>query len=70
MFINLSLLESNCTICKDFSDYVWSMLLIIKFLVYDCHLHIKSIAYSVVMHDLLGVFSDIINVYLALLRSH
>ena len=68
-FIYLSLLELNCTICKDFSDSIQFLFLIIKFVVDDYHFHINSIAYSVVMRDFPGIFSDIINVYLALLFS-
>ena len=62
-------MDSNCTVCKDFSDSIWSLFLIIKFAVDACHFHINLIAYSVVMRDSLGVLSDIINVYLALLLS-
>ena len=69
MFIDLSGLDSNCTIFKDFSDSVRSLFLIIKFAVDACHFHINYIAYSVVMRDSLGVFSDIINFYLTLLHS-
>ena len=58
----LVLLDSNCTILKDFSDSIRSLFLIIKFAVDACHFHINLIAYSVVMHDSLGVLSDIINV--------
>ena len=67
MFTDLSVLELNHTVCKDFSDFVRSLFLIIKFPVYASHFHINLIDYSVVIRDLLGVFSVIINVYLALL---
>ena len=62
MFIDLSLLESKYTVYIDFSDYVRSLFPIIEFAVDASHFHIISITYSVVVRDLLGVFSYIINV--------
>ena len=67
--IYLGVLDLNCTICKDSSDYIRSVFPIIKFAVDANHFQINLIAYSVLMRDSLGVFSDIINVYLALLHS-
>ena len=63
------MLDSNCTVCKDFSDSIRSLFPIIKFAVDASNLHINLIANSVVMRDSLGVFSDIMNVYLELLCS-
>ena len=60
-------LESNYTVCKDLSDYLRSLFLIIKFAVGSSHFHIKLIAYCVVMRDLPRVFSEIINAYLLVL---
>ena len=62
------MLDSNCTVCKDFSDSIRSLFPIIKFAVDASHFHINLIAYSVVIRDLLGVSYAIINVYLALLN--
>ena len=67
MSVYLYLFYSNCIICKYFSDSARSVFLIMKFAVYTCNFHINLIAYSLVMRDSLGAFSDIINVYLALL---
>ena len=66
-FVYISPLYLNCTACKEFSDSIQSLFLITKFVVDACNFNINLITYSVVMHQLLGVFSDIINVYLALL---
>ena len=57
------------SLCKDFSDYISSLFLIVKFAVDASYSHINLIIISAVMRDLLGVFYDIINVYLALLRN-
>ena len=66
-FFNSSLLDLNCTVFKDFSDSIRSLFIIIKFAVDASHLQINLIANFVVMCDMPGIFSDIINVYLALL---
>ena len=65
----MSVLDSKCTVCKYFSDSTRSLFSIIKFAVDASHFHINPIVDSVVMRDSLGVFSDITNVYLALLSS-
>ena len=68
-FIKLSVLDSNCTVCKDFSDYIRSLFPVIKFTVDASYFQINLIFNSVVMRDSLGFFSDIINVYFELLCS-
>ena len=65
----MSALDLNCTLCKDISDSIQSLFFTIKFAVDASHFHIKIIAYFAAMHDLSGVFSDIINVKLVLLHS-
>ena len=62
-------LDLNCTVCTYFSYYVQSLFLLSNFAVDAYHFHINLIAYSVFMCELLGYFSDIINVYLALIQS-
>ena len=69
MLVCLSLLDSNCTICKNFSDSIRSLFLIIKFAVDASCFHINPIAYCVVIRDLPSILLDVINVYLLLIFS-
>ena len=47
-FVYLTLLDLNCTVLKDFNDYVWSLFLIINFALYACHFQINLITYRLV----------------------
>ena len=68
-FIYFFSLESKCTYYKDFSYSIWSLFLIIYFLVDASHFHIYYISNCVVMCYSLAVFLDIINIHLSLFLS-
>ena len=57
------------SVCKNLSDCIWSVFIIIKYGVDASNFHIDLIVYCVVMHESPDIFSDIINVYLVLLLS-
>ena len=67
-FVYLSLLESNCTVCKYFFGSIRFLLIIIYFVVNASHFHINLIDYCVVMCDLPIVLLNIINILFSLLN--